>query len=176
MAEKEQWITNGRLPVDVSADEMIHSGPITYDPGMCRFKCLGWYNNPKGKGKSVVMGFLITDGPDDRHSNKGRTYRKTYNLEVGSKSRGFYRALVHGIAGEKGFVKGEVDFGVIGGAEFDAMLFEKDSTYEDKKTGQMKTGKNYEIDDTTIKNVKLGNGVAAGGGTSGGGGGFEPAT
>lgn len=169
MAPEQEWYA-GRIPVDLSEDEPLETGQGAqqFDPGHCKFRCLGWQNNPRGKGKAVIVGFQVIAGPGESSSNVGRVYRKTFNLEKGSQSRGFFKNLVLKLGGDKGLVKGEASFDVLKGTEFEADLFERDYDFNGKPR------KGYEIETATISNVKPANGVSSGGGSSTGG--FTPST
>lgn len=163
MADQE-WHTTGRLPIDLSDYDPAYASENTYEPGECSFRCLGWNTPAKGKGKPVAIGFLILDGPGDKHSNKGKRLRKTFNRESEFSMR-VLKGVCLALAGEAGLVAGQPDFNAIAGVEFKAILFERGFTDD---SGKARTG--YEINfETGVKVLKKAAGAAAAGAPAGGG-------
>ena len=149
----DDFITTGRLPVDLSDVDALYSGEVVYDPGICTFRCLGWRSRPGGKGKSIDVGFQILSGPNDKNTNKDRRLIKTFNLENDA-SRKFLKGLCLKLGGEQALVRGEPDFQLLGGVEFKANLFERKYSTKDRLTGETKSGTGYEIDVNTITVTK----------------------
>jgi len=178
MAKETIIYDTGKMPVDLSGNEIWMGGDMRFEEGVCTFEFLGW-SNVEGQKKQIDLNFKIlngpeTDDPTKKDANKDKTLRRRFTID-NTGSMNFMKAVYHTIGGPECFVAGKPELNIVGHTIFKARIFDKPYMKKDAKTGQETERHGYDIDLNTVVVVRKGRGdSAAQGANAAQGGAFAP--
>ncbi len=176
MAKEQVIYDTGKMPVDLSNNEIWMGGDMHFEEGICTFEFLGW-SNVDGQKKQVDLNFKIlngpeTDDPERKDANKDKVLRRRFTVD-NTGSMNFMKAVYHTMGGPECFVAGKPELNIVGHTIFKARLFDKPYMRKDK-SGQEVERHGYDIDLNTVVVVRKGRGDSSTTSAGAQGGAFAP--